>query len=461
MDFVKLNLKGQVLVIVALLMLGLVALAALALDLGMAYGVKAKLNAAVDTASYEAAKALGQGGEESSMKTKAIEIATAYFNANYPSGYLGARPNSLTITPVRDTNTGLWNVTVSAKAQMSTLFAGVFGTQYLNIGATSESVRKTLDMVLVLDTSSSLIPVFDDPTQSTDVKRSANAYVDLFNSLDDRVGLVAFSTGAYPMVSICGEWPNSTQNPPSGTLNCSRGFDKRTVKQAINALSANGNTASGEGMKKALGQLNALPPGMRSKNRVIVFFSDGQPNTINGRFPLGTGGTFDGNLFSETWNYLRPHTVFDQFKYYDVTGGRNKQITSLPISGTDIDGTVPFASYNNRRMLSGDNSDVGLKCDANKAARNMVENVANMARSQGITVYSLGYGNLLNQTDITSDCTTSNEIGATILNRIANTKESDSYDASQPSGLYCYADNISHLKPCFDKIASAILRISK
>ena len=67
--------KGQVLVLLALTMFMLLAVIALAIDIGRAYGVKAKLNAAVDAASFEAANSLAEGDGESGMKARAEVVA--------------------------------------------------------------------------------------------------------------------------------------------------------------------------------------------------------------------------------------------------------------------------------------------------------------------------------------------------------------------------------------------------
>jgi hypothetical protein len=44
---------------------------------------------------------------------------------------------------------------------------------------------------------------------------------------------------------------------------------------------------------------------------------------------------------------------------------------------------------------------------------------------------------------------------------MANTPDAPSYNNKQTSGVYCYAATINDLRPCFAKLASEILRISK
>ncbi|OGU05245.1 MAG: hypothetical protein A2075_00970 [Geobacteraceae bacterium GWC2_58_44] len=434
-------------------MVVLLGAAALAIDLGRAYGVKAKLNAAVDAASFEAAKALAQGSGESGMKAHADLMGTKYFNANYPGEFLGATPSAPKVAATRDKNGG-WRVNVSATARMPTFFAGLLGWKTFDITAASEAVRATLDLVLVLDTSSSMYAVFPE------VRDRAKEFVKLFDRLDDRMGLVAFSTGAYPIVSICGAYPNTVQNPAADSLSCGRGFVQERVNQAIGYLNSGGMTASEEGMKKALDQLNALRSSERSGKRVIVFFSDGAPNTLNGRFPLNGGGSVDGNLFSYVFFENSPQLVYNPSRYYDAGTDYGMGIASLPTH--DLSGTIPLASYNNKRAFTGNPNPPYVKCDANIAARNMTENVADLARKEGITVYSIGFGEIDSRQMFDPRCsTTYNEIGSDILKRLANSKDSDSYNPNQPTGMYCPAPDTDALKLCFDKVASAILRITK
>ena len=469
MKLFRLQSRGQVLVLVALLMVVLLALAALAIDIGRAYGVKTKLNAAVDAASYEAARALAQGSGETVMKQRAEEVALNYFKANYPEAFMGAAPPVPTVTAIHDQNTGKWQVSVTATAQMPTLFAGVVGWKAVGIRAASEAVRATLDMVLVMDASNSMFDTF------ATVKESAKEFVGLFDQVDDRIGLVAFSTGAYPIVSICGQLQDDQdplkQSPGRNSLSCGRGFRPEILKTAIGTGGGFGAqntgiymgsmTASEEGLKKALTQLNALRTADRSGRRVIVFFSDGAPNTFNGTFTLAGGGRVTKNLYSEVEDgpELQPRQMFDPGIYADYPP-ELRSIASLP--GTDADQSVPLKGYNNKRILTGDTSPTGLKCNANAAARNMTENVADMARKDGIVIFSIGFGEDIDKRQMFDDeCSTYNETGSMILKRLANTHDSDTYDSKQPSGIYCKAPDTEALKVCFEQVASAILRISK
>ncbi|WP_315980604.1 pilus assembly protein TadG-related protein [Aliamphritea spongicola] len=70
--------RGTVLVLMTIALPVLLAIVGLAVDSARAYGVKAKLSAAVDAASLAAARAIS-GGEAS-----ARSAANKYFDANFP-----------------------------------------------------------------------------------------------------------------------------------------------------------------------------------------------------------------------------------------------------------------------------------------------------------------------------------------------------------------------------------------
>ena len=131
---------------------------------------------------------------------------------------------------------------------------------------------------------------------------------------------------------------------------------------------------------------------------------------------------------------------------------------------SDYTGTVNLASFNGARTLSG-NPISNTWCNVNKAARNMVENVANAARgaagNSAITIYSIGLGDMLNDNEVDTCAYGSSEYGANILKRLANTSDSDKYQSTQPTGTYVYAADASQLNSAFQKIKSIILRLNK
>ncbi len=460
--------RGQVLILVGLSLIVLIGAVGLAIDSGRAYGVKARLNAAVDAASIAGARALASGADDATRIANAQAAAARFYNLNYPEGFLGSTRGAPSTTAVHE-STGYWRITVSGSAEMPTTFIRVLGPTETEVAAIGEAIRRDLDVMLVMDTSGSL-----SASDLTTLKNAAvNDFINKFSAGagGDRVGLVSFSSGAVIDAAI--------------NKNSTRGFNRTQVNNAINALPRGGATASAEGMRKAVSELEGVPADTRSSLRVILFFSDGAPNVVNGTFPRSSGGPITGNLYSETSgpgndaNY--PNSAWRMFREdrRNVSWGSNSDdngyivnnITQLPATGgsptVPAAAAVPLASYAGHplpRTLSGPPV-TDTRCNVNKAARNMVENIANSARGQDIRIYTIGLGDALNDLEPSfsgGNCgyTTTRERGSNILRRLANTADSDTRNPAQPQGLYCFARNASELGRCFSSIASEILRLT-
>jgi Flp pilus assembly protein TadG len=449
--------RGQILILAAVSLIILIGFVGLAIDAGRGYGVKAKLNSAVDAAAIGAARGLADGATDAIRIANAKQAAKDLYGANFPAGYLGATADPLTDSMIVATHeaSGYWTVTVTGGATMPLTFMGIFGLARPMVGATGTTIRRDLDVILVLDTSGSLGTPADTLPK---LKAAAINFVNMFNAgtTGDRVGVVSFASGAVVDVPI----------DKTGA----RGFNKTLVVNAINALSVVGSTTAAEGLRQALIEINGVPPTKRSSQRAIVFFSDGAPNGVPATFRNGTTDV-TGDLYSETSG---PSTMvatiiycFNQ-RYAPLVApsnvrGKYFDIASLPTSsGVAVLGQpdVPLASYNGKRTFS-DAAVTNNVCNVNKAARNMVENVANLARSQGITIHSIGLGERVNSLEITFCDYGTNEYGSAILKRLANAADSDTRSATQPTGLYVWAESASDLANAFATIASEILRLSQ
>ena len=466
--------RGAILILVGLTLIVLIGAVGLAVDSGRAYGVKARLNAAVDAAAIAAARALSEGATDADRLSRARETGERFFAMNYPQGFMSSTPSTPSINAQRLEN-GRWVVDVSATAEMPTTFMRVLGRTEYDVGASGQAIRRDLDVMLVMDTSGSLgSPSSVFPTlQNAAINSFVSKFVD--GAGGDRVGLVTFASGSVIDVPI--------------NKNATRGFNRTQMVNAINVLRAEGATASADGLAKGVAELNAIPAAVRSSLRVILLFSDGAPNMVNGRFRRANNSIVpssgNGNLYSETTNStissggrslcpsgdgacrMMPANQRDGSETWYSTGNhrdvQRPEITHLPLTGS---GSVPLASFNNRRTLQTAGGVSGYpydntRCNVNKAARNMVENVANDARSGDIRIYTIGLGDALNDLEITfCGYSSSLERGSTILKRIANTADADTANTNQPRGLYCFAANASELNRCFSSIASEILRLT-
>jgi Flp pilus assembly protein TadG len=440
--------RGQIIVMVAVTIVVLIGIAGLAIDSGRAYGVKARLNAAVDAAAIAGARALVSGADDATRQANATAAAIRFFNANYPSGFQATTVTQPTVSAIRNGATNAWTVTVNAQAVMPTTFMKVLGQTDATIAADGQTIRRDVDVMMVLDTSGSLGPPTSPSTTFPTLQSAAiTGFVNKFipGAGGDRLGLVAFASGG-----VTGPAINKTSV---------RGYDRTAVTNTINALTVGGSTAGVEGLRQAWNELKAVPAAVRSPLRVILYFSDGAPNDVGATFPVG-GGTVAGNLYSETSGpaTAAANRVFRNDTRNTLLG--NYSITSLPALGND---NIALTSFNGRRALTGSPFD-NTRCNVNKAARNMLENIANTARGDGgandVVIYTIGLGSDLTSLEVDFCGYGTSEYGQNILKRVANTTDVDTYNAAQQAGLYCHADVASELLQCFSTIASEILRLS-
>jgi Flp pilus assembly protein TadG len=445
---------GSITIMTVIALVVLIAAVGFALDTGLAYMVRARLNAATDSASLAAARAVTLGTDQPTQTAYAQAAARRFFNANYPSGYLGATATMK--DAVVTFNQGLVTVDVTASATMPVGFMGVINSGPLAPAVASETIRKDLDMMLVMDTSGSLAP------SGSGVQSAGVTFLNQFSATQDRVGMIHFATGAV------------IDNPINLVT---RGFDRTSMTTKINAFNFSGGTASSEGMWNARNQLNGIAAVNRSSLRVIVFFSDGAPNSFGSYFPFTNTANCStvGTVISSDTTYAAELNGLESIsqQYTDLPGNCSPTYVRTYLSGlpawynahnTGVNHDDPAQREfpvvtTSPRVVTNDVSNMTIAWkNVNRASRNLVEAVAAKARTEGTYVFTLGLG-----ADLLSASGPDNELGQDVLKCMANTADSLSrcYNPAQPVGVYCYAATVSALTPCFSKLASAILRISK
>ncbi|OEZ66650.1 von Willebrand factor type A domain protein [Janthinobacterium sp. HH103] len=438
--------SGQVLIMVALSAVVLIASVGLAVDSALGYFVKAKLNAAVDAASLAAARGITAGNSEAEQRDSARQSAREFFDINYPDNFLLSTPVLDPVGVVFDR--GTVTIDVSATASLPVSLMGVLGFKTLNVSASAQTIRKDLDMVLVMDTSRSL------ENNADAVRAAGKSFLNKFNSTVDRVGLLHFASEAQIDVPI---------------RQVERGFDRdsMTMKNGkIDQFTFVGGTNSSAGMFQARKQLNDIAQVNRSSLRVIVFFSDGSPAAFSAYFPnkdnkckdAGGLATFP-KLQNPALAGLYRMKVSDSLQYGDCAAS---QITGLPAwYNANNDAALrefPIVTNTPRVVTSSTATAQAQWTNVHRASRNLVEAMAAKARQEGIFVFTLGMGASL-KTKEGPD----NELGEDLLRCLANTTDAKAAcrKPAEPVGLYCYAATESELSPCFTRLASAILRISK
>jgi hypothetical protein len=464
--------QGSVSILVAVSLAVLLGVAGLAVDSGLGYMIKARLDAAVDGAVIAAGEAVTRGANQAEQTTNAIQAANSFFAANYPAGYLGS---STTLgTPSIVFNKGTVTIDLAAQAQVPVTFMKTMGFNVLNVATSAQAIRRDLDMAFVIDTTSSMS---DTATQKA-VRASSAAFLNNFNVSSDRVALMHFATGTVVDVPF-----KSDQT---------RGFDRTTMTNLISKYSFTGNTASVDAMWNAKYQLDHVIT-QPSSLRVIVFFSDGAPNSFAASFGAlttcsqGSNTIKSGDAPPTATSYSNnPGAFADMTKQSTALSGATcndavaDNVTAMPATynvhaALDPDSTLPVITTsprvvtsamptigpikNNKLTTAQLNNALIKYANVNNASRNLLEGMAAKARAEGVFVFALGYGPYL----LTKTGAGSGELGSDILKCIANSPDAPSrcYNSNQPTGVYCYAATTDDLKPCYAQLASAILRIAK
>ncbi|RKE25929.1 Flp pilus assembly protein TadG [Paraburkholderia sp. BL23I1N1] len=437
--------RGAVSIIVAASIVLLIGVVGIAVDSGLGYMVKAKLDAAADAAAIAAGEAVTTGSTQAAQAANAIAAANSFFAANYPAGYLGT--TATLNAPSVVFNQGTITIDTSAQASMPVGFMHLFGFNLLNVASASETVRKDLDLVLIIDTTGSMAT---DPAVPPAVRSAAITFLQQFDPLTDRVSLIHFAYGTV------------VDQPFNGNA---RGFDMAAMTKSINAFNFAGSTNSEEAYWNALNQLNTVIT-QPSSLRVIVFFSDGAPNSFASIFPTKNqncnsvaGTIISGDTPSTPAALYADNVQSQQLSSPCYNNNASKLITQLPTwynahnTSWLNNQTIPVITNTPRVVTSTVNY-----ANVNNAGRNIAEAMANLARSEGTYVYAIGRGS-----ELLTPEGANGEIGQNVLMCMANTANSlpRCYNPKQPVGVYCSALTPADMTPCFSRLASEILRIAK
>ncbi len=480
--------KGFTLTYMAVVLTGLCLFTGLAVDSGRGYVVKAQLTKAVDGAALAAARALNSGDP----RAEAVRV----FRANFPPGYMGTKtsPDPTAAANFFNMTTDIVNarniVTVQAEAHLPTTFMRLGNFQELQVNSLGEATRRMVDLSLVIDVSSSI------GWRWPYVRDAARTFVNSFAASSDRVSLIFFHNGG----QVIDQMP------------ASRGFNKTAVMSHIPNGLPGGSTAMVQGLFRGWDELRTVSNGQQSSLRVIVLFTDGCSNSVPGIYPESAPGVARG---LRTWDF--PDNGADP----DAQTHANPRIEGLydTVSGTAAPGVgntpttgcgcvpagawccgytlpeapwMPTQAYVSNARSSGMTNTFPLMTNAltvngvsqmtkrpmtgttgpggrypakitniNSAARNLVEIVANAARSDAtgaypIRIYAIGMGEI-----VVYNLGTIQEPGHDILKRVANDKTSPDFNNAQLEGKYYFAQTEADVGPAFQALQSQIIRLSK
>jgi len=262
-----------------------------------------------------------------------------------------------------------------------------------------------------------------------------------------------------------------------------------------------------EGIYRAWDELRSVPNGQQSSLRIIVLFTDGASNSVDGDYGSGIQAlrTYDfpknfPDPDSQTWNFPSIVGLFDPqsgnqnpaYPALVVNAQHGQESTAtLPVSGTNP--AIPFlpltTSHQHHRSggiptsfplqtssltVNGaaQNSVRGLRnltggqypadvFNINNAARNVLEIIADQARNDAggdyrIRVYSIGMSFLVRYL-----LGTMPEMPEDILKRVSNDPVSPDYNAAQLQGKYYHAPTAADVGPAFQGIQNQIIRLTQ
>jgi len=475
--------RGIAVLMTAFALMIIIPIVGLGIDVGLLYLAKAKLSAACDAAALAAARCLNRGLTLADQESAAHDRAIAYFDANFPVGYMNSRSRTRDAT-VAETSYRLRTVTVTASTIQPLYFMGVLGFNQVTIGATGKANRRDVNLMIVLDRSGSM----QTSGACTPMKDAARSFLTYFANGRDRLGLITYSSGYYFAVA-------PTMNFYS------------TMDSTISSITCSGGTGAAAAVSEAYHQIQTINEA--GVLNMIVMFTDGVANGVYASYPVkkvtdtryGDGSSSysnTGSLYS-----MPPSTCKDgSGKSYPTAGWNpaNKvavmvgdtgttgtswglyaptmsSITAGDTASSDSNGCGFASSVNNRYRrdiayvpdtdLYGNN----LKCcyqtpnnftsggysgyirpdrpiDIQKAAGNACDNLAATVRADTTlapVIYTIGLGT----------------VDEVLLKRMSNDPASPIYDSTKQVGMYAYAPDATQLSAAFAKIASEILRLAR
>jgi Flp pilus assembly protein TadG len=426
----------------------------LAVDVGILYVVKDKMQTAVDGASLAAARSLNRGQDFASQQANATATAKKIYHMNMESGFLGAQSDGdPTITFPAGPPQSM-TVRVAAQVTAPTYFLRVIGKDSVTMGSVAQATRRYVNIMMVIDRSGSL------GASCAALRAASTDFAKAFVNGRDKLGLVTFGTSYRTDFAIDDEFLSASPGVPS----------------LISNLACVGGTNAAAAYWQAYQQIQALnEPGALN---VILFFTDGLPNTVHlsnleikssstcsdksaksgvlaattgswagGLFvgsqtlPPGAGISPDVTLISGSNNcYFRNsgYTYVD----YDVAALTRTGQPEVDIMGNSLTGwkSVTRDGSGRIQVTNANVTNTGINAMVSAATR------VRSDTSLNVITYAIGLGS---------------SVDSDLLERVANVPGTAFYDSTKPPGKFIYASDASKLQSAFTQLASDVLRMSE
>jgi Flp pilus assembly protein TadG len=474
--------KGVVMLLFTMMMLFIILPAVgLAVDAGVMFAIKAKMQSAADGAALSAARSLSRGYTFSSQQTAAAATALKFYRINIENGFLGLNSAADPVVTFPDTQINTMAVRVEVQVSAPTYFMRILGPSSMTLRTHGQVSRRFVNLVLVLDRSTSL----QLSGSCTPMKTGATEFTQAFVNGTDNLALVTFGTSYRLDFDLANDFlaRASPNNIPAmiSNLNCS------------------GFTNASSGYSKAAARLIQFnQPGALN---VMVFFTDGLPTAVHlPAIPITSTTTcVNTSTRNGVVNFLNSTTYgVNIANEPNAPGSVPSNEYNRPVDDTDIenDTTAGYSNPNNDGCAFKTNT-TGLSSDTNRltlpgsanfvdyfgnsltgsmpvttggtspnhyislSATN-IENISTnalisastryrqLAATNGLslTTFAIGLGNTTNPPD------------ADLLKKVSNDPTSPSYNSTYPSGKMVYASNNDELHAAFARLASEILRIT-
>ena len=167
----KLNTGGGIAVFLAIAAVPLIGFIGIGTDAARAWVVKSRLSSALDAAALAGGRAFFNADRDAQINM--------FFNANFPTGFMGATVSG----PGISANTETEKLELSATATVGTAFMHFFGQNSITVSAEAEVTRQqlALDVVLSFDMSGSM--GWSAPGGGTRIEAARSAATTLINIL--------------------------------------------------------------------------------------------------------------------------------------------------------------------------------------------------------------------------------------------------------------------------------------
>ncbi len=329
--------SGASLMLAVISLIFLIPMIGLAVDVGMLYVIKARLQGAVDGASLAAARALNLGQTTAAQATSAKQNAVNWFYANFPAG---SWFTNSTLMDTSDThahvyddpvNPNLRHVDVTASSHAPTLFMNWFGVRFTNIVAYGFASRRDVNAMLVMDRSGSMCHSSSPPCTSSDptcgaLIQASKTFTGQFSAGRDKIGAISFADNAY-LHSV----PATTFQTDLGYIN-----SFGTGSGELDTIACGGGTATPQAIALAYNELYKInQPGALN---VIVVETDGKPNTVTVNFWDGsTSSIASGSSCRDANNKTKGQGGFATLAALPAwTGGH-----AMSVGGTGYTADIP------------------------------------------------------------------------------------------------------------------------